>query len=134
MLLYLLKLSQIYFAQICTVKLRNYLAKYPQLCFTCQFPRKNLNDAAQQEVRLQEAFLVSWEADQEVVDLVVVQEEVGLEELKVVGQLEALKVVGQLGELKVVGQLGKRLHQEACLARWAKVVGVGLGPVYCCCS
>ena len=76
-------------------------------------------------MRLQEAFLVSWEADQEVVDLVVVQEEVGLEELKVVGQLEALKVVGQLG---------KRLHQEACLARWAKVVGVGLGPVYCCCS
>ena len=80
---------------------------------------------AQQEVRLQEAFLVSWEVDQEVVDLVVVQEEVGLEELKVVGQLEALKVVGQLG---------KRLHQEAYLARWAKVVGVGLGPVYCCCS
>ena len=80
---------------------------------------------AQQGARLQEAFLVSSEADQEVVDLVVVLEEVGLEEQKVVGQLEALKVVGQLG---------KRLHQEAYLARWAKVVGVGLGPVYCCCS
>ena len=85
----------------------------------------NLNDVAQQGARLQEAFLVSSEADQEVVDLVVVLEEVGLEEQKVVGQLEALKVVGQLG---------KRLHQEAYLARWAKVVGVGLGPVYCCCS
>ena len=94
----------------------------------------NLNDVAQQGARLQEVFLVSSEADQEVVDLVVVLEEVGLEEQKVVGQLEALKVVGQLGELKVVGQLGKRLHQEAYLARWAKVVGVGLGPVYCCCS
>ena len=80
---------------------------------------------AQQGARLQEAFLVSSEADQEVVDLVVVLEEVGLEEQKVVGQLEALKVVGQLG---------KRLHQEAYLARWAKVVGVGLGLVYCCCS
>ena len=133
MLLYLLKLSRIYFSQICTVELRTYLAKYPRL-FDVSSSKKNLNDVAQQEVRLQEAFLVSWEVDQEVVDLVVVQEEVGLEELKVVGQLEALKVVGQLGELKVVGQLGKRLHQEACLARWAKVVGVGLGPVYCCCS
>ena len=120
----MLKLSQIHFAQICTVK--TYLAK--------SLKTINLNDVAQQGARLQEAFLVSWEADQEVVDLVVVLEEVGLEEQKVVGQLEALKVVGQLGELKVVGQLGKRLHQEAYLARWAKVVGVGLGPVYCCCS
>ena len=91
----------------------------------CQVPRKNLSDVAQQEVRLQEVFLGSLEADQEVVDLAVVLEEVGLEELKVVDQLE---------ELKVVGHLEERLHQEACLARWAKVVEVGLGPVYCCCS
>lgn len=70
-------------------------------------------------------FLGSWEADQEVVDLVVVLEEVGLEELMVVGQME---------ELKVVGQLEKSLHREACLARWAKVVEVRLGQVYCCCS
>jgi len=52
-------------------------------------------------------------------------EEVGLEELKVVDQLE---------ELKVVGHLEESLHQKACLARWAKVVEVGLGLVYCCCS
>lgn len=39
-----------------------------------------------------------------------------------------------MGELKVVGQLEKRLHREACLAHWAKVVEVGLGLVYCCCS
>ena len=83
---------------------------------------------------LQEVSQGPWEEDQAVVDLVVVLEEVGLEELKVVGQLEELKVVGQLEELKGVGQLEKRLHREACLAHWAKVVGVGLGPVYCCCS
>ena len=81
----------------------------------CQLPRKNLNVVAQQGARLQEVFLGSLEADQEVVDLAVVLEEVGLEELKVVDHLE------------------ERLHQEACLARWAKVVEVGLGPVYCCC-
>ena len=74
---------------------------------------------------LQEVSQGPWEEDQEVVDLVVVLEEVGLEELKVVGQLE---------ELKAVGQLEESLHQEACLARWAKVVEVGLGPVYCYCS
>ena len=78
-------------------------------------------------------FLGSWEADQEVVDLVVVLEEVGLEELMVVGQMEELKVLGQMEELKVVGQLEKSLHREACLARWAKVVEVRLGQVYCCC-
>lgn len=89
---------------------------------------------AQQGARLQEVFLGSWEADREVVDLVVVLEEVGSGELMVVGLLEELKVVGQMGELKVEGQLEKRLHREACLARWAKVVEVGLGPVYCCCS
>ena len=109
----------------------------------CQVPRQNLSDVEQQGARLQEVSLGSWEADQEVVDLAVVLEEVGLEELKVVGQLEELKVVGQLGELKGVGQLGvlkavgqleKRLHRLACLAHWAKVVGGGLGPVYCCCS
>ena len=66
--------------------------------------------------------------------MAVVLEEVGLEELKVVGQLEELKVAGQLEELKVVGHLEESLHQEACLARWAKVVEAGLGQVYCCCS
>ena len=91
----------------------------------CQVPRQNLSDVEQQGARLQEVSLGSWEADQEVVDLAVVLVEVGLEELKVVGQLE---------ELKAVGQLEESLHQEACLARWAKVVEVGLGPVYCCCS
>ena len=91
----------------------------------CQVPRTNLSDVAQQEVHLQEVSLGSLEADQEVVDLAVVLEEVGLEELKGVDQLE---------ELKVVGHLEERLHQEACLARWAKVVEGGLGPVYCCCS
>jgi len=60
-----------------------------------------------------------------VVDLAVVLEEVGLEGPMVVDQLE---------ELKVVGHSEESLHQEACLARWAKVVEVGLGQVYCCCS
>ena len=91
----------------------------------CQVPRQILSDVVQQGAPLQEVFLGSWEADQEVVDLAVVLEEVGLEELMVVDQLE---------ELKVVGHLEESLHQEACLARWAEVVEVGLGPVYCCCS
>ena len=109
----MLKLSQIHFAQICTVK--TYLAKSPQLDVSSS--KKNLNDVAQQGVRLQEVFLGPWEAVQEVVDLVVVPEEVCLEELKVVDHLEELRVVGQMVEPKVEGQLEKSLHQEACLAR-----------------
>lgn len=91
-MLYLVKLSQIHFAQICTVE--TYLAKSPRLCFIHKVPRKNLNDVAQQGARLQEVFLGSWEVDREVADLVVVLEEVGSEELMVVGLLEELKVVG----------------------------------------
>ena len=69
---------------------------------------------AQLGVLLQEAVLVSWVEVQEVVDLVVDPEEVGLEEQKVEVLVVRLQVV--------------------CLARLEAVVEVALELVCCCCS
>ena len=69
---------------------------------------------AQLGVLLQEAVLVSWVEVQEVVDLVVDPEEVGLEEQKVEVLVVRLQVV--------------------CLARLEAVVEVALELVGCCCS
>ena len=71
---------------------------------------------AQLGVLLQEAVLVSWVEVQEVVDLVVDPEEVGLEEQKVV--------------VLVVGLL----HQVVCLAHLEAVVEVALELVCYYCS
>ena len=51
MLLYLLKLSQIYFAQICTVELRTYLTKYPRLGYNIHWKTDDSNNGSCTYVR-----------------------------------------------------------------------------------
>ena len=80
-------------------------------------PKSNIfTGVAQLGVLLQEAVLVSWVEVQEVDDLVVDPEEVGLEEQKVVVLVVVL------------------LHQVVCLARLEADVEVALELVGCCCS
>jgi len=59
-----MRLFPVPLAQYCTVKTRLYLLDN----FAWAKFRKNLSDVAQQGAHLQEVFLGSWEADQEVVD------------------------------------------------------------------
>ena len=88
-----------------------------QLVVLAMKPKSDIfTGVAQLGVLLQEAVLVSWVEVQGVDDLVVDQEEVGMEEQKVV--------------VLVVGLL----HQVVCLARLEAVVEVVLELVCCCCS